>query len=159
MPTSVAWGESSSHRACSGAALSSQRASALNCGPLKAWNRHLPCPQTQQCKAKRLGRHVMIGSVTWRSRQKLLLFKTKISDLTSLSTDINRPPVSVSGVQAYWRTPHRGSLRIFYLSQKITKLTKVVSQTHVCSQLSHPVRCAWAMKLGLKPTRSCRSSN
>jgi hypothetical protein len=29
----------------------------------------------------------------------------------------------------HWLTPHRGSLRIFYLSQKITKLTKVVSQT------------------------------
>ena len=49
-------------RACLIAALSSQRASSLNGGPPKAWNRHIPCPQTQQCKAKRLvRRHVMIG--------------------------------------------------------------------------------------------------
>ena len=47
-------------RACLIAALSSQRASSLNGGPPKAWNRHIPCPQTQQCKAKRLGRHVMM---------------------------------------------------------------------------------------------------
>ena len=45
-----------------------------------------------------------------------------------------------------------GSLRIFFLLfTKITNLSLVVSQTHVCSQLSHPVRCTWARSWASSP--------
>ena len=56
-------------RTCLIATISSQRTSSLNGRPPKAKNRHLPCPQTQQCKAKRSGRHVVIGRVIWCSCQ------------------------------------------------------------------------------------------
>ena len=64
----------------------------------------------------------MIGTVTWRSRRSSFSFKTKISDLTSLSTDINRPPVSVSGVQAYWRTPLTSIWRLLGVGVRVRVL-------------------------------------